>query len=65
MVIEVRRMGSIEVARPVKRRGKIVPGYAWIDGYALVIDGRINYPWTSKREALAAKKALEEKLQAK
>lgn len=59
-MIEVRHMGTMEVAAPRKRRdGTVQPGYRSVDAWAVVVNGLVRFPWTTKREALAEKRRLE------
>ena len=46
--IKVVRVGSIEIKR--KDRGRL--RYEWVDGYAVVRDGRVQFPWMQKRECI-------------
>ena len=52
--IEVRYMGGIEV--PTGR------GYRWVNGYSVVVDGKVTYPWTPKKQAEAEAKKLRKEL---
>lgn len=59
-MIEVRHMGTMEVAAPRKRRdGTFKPGYRSVDAWTVVVDGKMAFPWTTKRKALAEKRRLE------
>ena len=50
--VEIRRVGQIEKWQPSKR------SYRWVDGWAVVVDGKVNYPWLNKSEARREAKAV-------
>jgi hypothetical protein len=56
--VEVVFKGQIEVGLANPRNPK--PGYRWVDGYSVVIDGIETQPWMTKREAHRLAKKIKE-----
>lgn len=45
---------EVRYAGPIERGAR----YRWTDGYAVVVDGRMQYPWTGLREAQRAARTI-------